>query len=29
MKMNSVLKLCALTAAICVANASYAAGTFV
>jgi len=27
MKMNSVLKLCALTAAICAANASYAAGS--
>ena len=27
MKMNSVLKLCAVTAAICVANASYAAGS--
>ena len=26
MKMNSVLKLCTLTAAICAANASYAAG---
>ena len=26
MKINSVVKLCALTAAICAANASYAAG---
>jgi len=26
MKMNSVVKLCALTAAICAANVSYAAG---
>jgi len=26
MKMNSVVKLCTLTAAICAANASYAAG---
>ena len=26
MKINSVVKLCALTSAICAANASYAAG---
>ena len=26
MKINSVVKLCALTTAICAANASYAAG---
>ena len=27
MKMNSVVKLCVLTAAICTANVSYAAGS--